>query len=151
MLSQSDYIVCTFSSQVCRIAYEIQQQRYNDFLSNLLKRFFDTSSVFSKPNISLFLFYRYVDGSWRYKSLDDIWYYGGQDEHQQEAIMAHNAKDREEIDLNVGDIIGVAGNHWNGYNKGRNHANNRIGLYPEYKTKEKLKIVSFPSYPHVHL
>jgi len=120
MLSQSDYIVCTFSSQVCRIAYEIQQQRY-------------------------------VDGSWRYKSLDDIWYYGGQDEHQQEAIMAHNAKDREEIDLNVGDIIGVAGNHWNGYNKGRNHANNRIGLYPEYKTKEKLKIVSFPSYPHVHL
>ena len=100
--------------------------------------------------VTLFMF-RYVDGSWRYKSLDDIWYYGGQDEHQQEAIMAHNAKDREEIDLNVGDIIGVAGNHWNGYNKGRNHANNRIGLYPEYKTKEKLKIVSFPSYPHVHL
>ena len=27
MLSQSDYLVCTFSSQVCRIAYEIQQQR----------------------------------------------------------------------------------------------------------------------------
>ena len=27
MLSQSDFIVCTFSSQVCRIAYEIQQQR----------------------------------------------------------------------------------------------------------------------------
>ena len=27
MLSQSEYIVCTFSSQVCRIAYEIQQQR----------------------------------------------------------------------------------------------------------------------------
>ena len=39
MLSQSDYIVCTFSSQVCRIAYEIQQQRYNDFFCNLLKGF----------------------------------------------------------------------------------------------------------------
>jgi len=120
MLSQSEYIVCTFSSQVCRIAYEIQQQRY-------------------------------VDGSWRFKSLDDIWYYGGQDEHQQEAIMAHHAKNRDEIDLNVGDVIGVAGNHWNGFNKGRNHANNRIGLYPEYKTKEKIKIVSFPTYPHVQL
>lgn len=120
MLSQSDYIVCTFSSQVCRIAYEIQQQRY-------------------------------VDGSWRYKSLDDIWYYGGQDEHQQEAIMSHHSTDREEIDLNIGDVIGVAGNHWNGFNKGRNHANNRIGLYPEYKTKEKIKIVSFPTYPHVKL
>ena len=28
MLSLSDFMVCTFSSQVCRIAYEIQQQRY---------------------------------------------------------------------------------------------------------------------------
>ena len=27
MLSLSDFVVCTFSSQVCRIAYEIQQQR----------------------------------------------------------------------------------------------------------------------------
>ena len=95
--------------------------------------------------------FRYVDGAWRFKSLDDIWYYGGQDEHQQEAIMQHHPSDRDEISLEVGDIIGVAGNHWNGFNKGRNHANNRIGLYPEYKTKEKLKIVSFPTYPHVKL
>ena len=94
---------------------------------------------------------RYVDGSWRFKSLDDIWYYGGQDEHQQEVVMAHHSKNREEIDLNIGDVIGVAGNHWNGFNKGRNHANNRIGLYPEYKTKEKIKIVPFPTYPHVQL
>ena len=48
-------------------------------------------------------------------------------------------------------MIGVAGNHWNGFNKGRNHANNRIGLYPEYKTKEKIKIVTFPTYPQVEL
>ena len=65
--------------------------------------------------------------------------------------MQHHPSDRDEISLEVGDIIGVAGNHWNGFNKGRNHANNRIGLYPEYKTKEKLKIVSFPTYPHVKL
>ena len=94
---------------------------------------------------------RYVDGAWRFKSLDDIWYYGGQDEHQQEAVMPHTASDRDEISLKVGDIIGVAGNHWNGFNKGRNHVNNRIGLYPEYKTKEKLRIVEFPTYPHVKL
>ena len=55
MLSQSDYIVCTFSSQVCRIAYEIQQQRYNDFFCNLLIYiYFDTSSVFL--NLTLFSF-----------------------------------------------------------------------------------------------
>jgi len=119
MLSQSDYLVCTFSSQVCRIAYEIQQQRF-------------------------------VDGSANFKSLDDIWYFGGQNDHQQEAIMSHKSEGRkDEIDLKEGDTIGVAGNHWNGFNKGRNYGNNRIGLYPEYKTKEKLRIVDFPTYPHV--
>jgi len=118
MLSQSDYLVCTFSSQVCRIAYEIQQQRY-------------------------------VDGAANFKSLDDIWYFGGQNDHQQEALMTHKAANKDEIDLKAGETLGVAGNHWNGFNKGRNYANNRIGLYPEYKTKEKLRVVEFPTYPNV--
>ena len=48
-----------------------------------------------------------------------------------------------------GDVIGVAGNHWDGFNKGRNHRTNRIGLYPEYKTEEQVRIVDFPTYPQV--
>jgi glycoprotein 6-alpha-L-fucosyltransferase len=48
-------------------------------------------------------------------------------------------------------VIGVAGNHWDGFNKGRNHRSNRIGLYPEYKTDEQIKIVDFPTYPQVKL
>ena len=120
LLAQTDYLVCTFSSQACRIAYEIMQQRF-------------------------------PDASGFFKSLDDIWYYGGQDEHQQEAVRPHKAGSRGEIDLEVGDVVGVAGNHWNGYNKGRNHRNNRVGLYPEYKTKEKVRIVDFPTYPKVKL
>ena len=50
-----------------------------------------------------------------------------------------------------GDVIGVAGNHWDGFNKGRNHRSNRIGLYPEYKTSEQIKVVDFPNYAHVDL
>lgn len=118
MLSISDYLVCTFSSQVCRIAYEIMQQRH-------------------------------VDASNRFKSLDDIWYYGGQDEHQQEAVMSHRPNHQGEIELKVGDVLGVAGNHWDGFNKGRNHRTNRVGLYPEYKTREKLRVVQFPKYEKV--
>jgi len=119
MLSVSDYLVCTFSSQVCRIAYEIMQQNH-------------------------------VDASDRFKSLDDIWYYGGQDEHQQEAVIQHSVEGRPgEVSLEIGDVLGVAGNHWDGFNKGRNHRTNRVGLYPEYKTKEKLRIVNFPKYEGV--
>jgi hypothetical protein len=51
----------------------------------------------------------------------------------------------------TGDVIGVAGNHWDGFNKGRNHRSNRIGLYPEYKTSEQVKVADFPNYAHVDL
>lgn len=113
MLSVSDHLVCTFSSQVCRIAYEIMQTMHPDAAD-------------------------------RFNSLDDIFYYGGQSEHTQEVIYPHSRAHSGELDLQPGDVIGVAGNHWDGFNKGRNHRTNRIGLYPEYKTKEKLKIVKFP-------
>ena len=76
MLSRTDFLVCTFSSQVCRVAYEIMQ--------------------YLKP-----------DASDNFKSLDDIWYFGGQDEHQQVAIMDHAHTTREELDLQVGDTIGM--------------------------------------------
>ena len=117
MLSSSDFIVCTFSSNMCRLAYEIQQQRY-------------------------------VDGSWRFKSLDDIWYYAIKwdirADHTQEAIFDHFAKSPNQINFKVGDIIKVETNLWNGYNKGRNNANGESGHYPLYKVKERLKIVPFP-------
>ena len=120
MLSISDYLVCTFSSQVCRLAYEIMQTYHTDAAD-------------------------------RFKSLDDIWYYGGQSEHQQVAIMDHIPNSRHEVELKKGDKIGVAGNHWDGFNKGRNHRNGKMGLYPEYKTKESYRIVDFPTYSHVKL
>lgn len=91
------------------------------------------------------------DAADRFKSLDDIWYFGGQDEHQHVAYMEHKPKSNQELELEIGDVIGVAGNHWNGFNKGKNHRNNKVGLYPEYKTKENFKIVDFPTYPNVKL
>lgn len=121
MLSQTDFLVCTFSSQVCRIAYEIMQQGQ-------------------------------VDASHKFKSLDDIWYYGGQSEHQQKTVLKHDSQGAPgELSLEVGDVLGVAGNHWDGFNKGRNHRTNRVGLYPEFKTKEMLKVEDFPKYEKVKI
>lgn len=58
LLSLSDHLICTFSSQVCRVAYEIMQSLY-------------------------------PDASNRYRSLDDIYYYGGQNAHNREAVLPH--------------------------------------------------------------
>ncbi|KAF4532303.1 hypothetical protein B566_EDAN010804 [Ephemera danica] len=114
-LSLSDYLVCTFSSQVCRIAYEIMQQLH-------------------------------PDASSRFRSLDDIYYYGGQTAHHQEAVLEHKATRPEEIDLQIGDIVGVAGNHWDGYSKGKNTRTGRTGLYPSHKVVDRLELADFPTY-----
>lgn len=112
-LSRSDFLVCTFSSQVCRAAYEIMQTLH-------------------------------PDASARFRSLDDIYYYGGQNAHNQVAIAEHQPRDGE-IELKVGDIIGIAGNHWDGFSKGLNRRSHRTGLYPSYKVAEQLVIADFPT------
>ncbi|XP_038641096.1 alpha-(1,6)-fucosyltransferase [Scyliorhinus canicula] len=115
-LSQADFLVCTFSSQVCRVAYEIMQTLHPDASAN-------------------------------FHSLDDIYYFGGQNAHNQIAIYPHKPHTPEEIVLEPGDLIGVAGNHWDGYSKGINRKNGRTGLYPSYKVKENVETIKYPTYP----
>lgn len=118
LLSRSDYLVCTFSSQVCRVAYEIMQALY-------------------------------PDASHRFKSLDDIYYYGGQNSHNREAVIPHRPKNHDEIYMNVGDLVGVAGNHWDGYSKGRNVRTNQNGLFPSFKVIDRVETADFPKYADV--
>ncbi|CAD6186697.1 unnamed protein product [Caenorhabditis auriculariae] len=105
VLSKMDYLVCTFSSQVCRMGYELRQAAGKD------------------------------DGT-KFHSLDDIYYFGGQHPHEQVAVEAHKPERRGEIELKVGDRIGIAGNHWDGFSKGQNRRTGADGLYPSYKVVE---------------
>ncbi|XP_071963471.1 alpha-(1,6)-fucosyltransferase-like [Antedon mediterranea] len=116
-LANSDFLVCTFSSQVCRVAYEIMQTLHPD-----------ASSYF--------------------RSLDDIYYFGGQNEHRQRAIYPHDPRNSAETHLKPGDLIAVAGNHWDGYSKGTNRdlAGSKPGLYPSYKVEDKIDTAVFPTY-----
>ena len=108
MLSECDYLVCTFSSQVCRMAYELMQVRY-------------------------------PDASWRFRSLDDVYYFGGQNPHNVVAMFDHTPAKSDEIELKRGDLVGLAGNHWNGYSKGRNRRTNQEGLFPSYKVADSIE------------
>ncbi|CAH1263842.1 FUT8 [Branchiostoma lanceolatum] len=117
-LAHSDYLVCTFSSQVCRVAYEIMQTLKPDAAAN-------------------------------FHSLDDIYYFGGQGDHNQVAIAKHEPRTQQEIYLEQGDEVGIAGNHWDGYSKGVNRRTHKSGLYPSYKVEEKIELVKYPTYPEV--
>lgn len=87
------------------------------------------------------------DASSFFYSLDDIYYFGGQNAHNQIAIYPHQPRNSEDIPLEPGDVIGVAGNHWDGNSKGVNRKLGRTGLYPSYKVKEKIETVKYPTYP----
>lgn len=116
LLSLSDYLVCTFSSQVCRLAYEIMQTLH-------------------------------ADASTYYRSLDDIYYFGGQNAHSQVAMADHEPQTGSEISLRVGDVVGIAGNHWDGFSKGKNRRTGQEGLYPSYKAQELVDVFEMPNYP----
>ncbi|XP_048483245.1 alpha-(1,6)-fucosyltransferase isoform X2 [Plutella xylostella] len=120
LLSSCDYIVCTFSSQIGRLAYEMMQANR-------------------------------ADASNSYFTLDDIYYYGGQNAHNRIAVLPHKGGKHEDISFEVGDFIGVAGNHWNGYGRGTNKKTNQDGLIPWYKTADHLVMYAFPEYKQVPL
>lgn len=52
---------------------------------------------------------KHTDASQRFRSLDDIYYFGGQVEHKVKAIWPHEAKSKRQFSFKVGDIIGIAG------------------------------------------
>lgn len=122
-LSKCHYLVCTFSSQVCRAAYELMVTRGDDN---------DNEDG---------------DLSEKFHSLDDIYYFGGQrGPNLQKAKFAHDKRSEEEIDLRVGDEVAMAGNHWDGMSKARNLRTNKFGLFPSYKTQRVFSRVKYPTF-----
>jgi len=89
---------------------------------------------------------KHPDASKFFQSLDDIYYFGGQNGHNVRAVVAHEPQNQEEIALQVGDLIGIAGNHWDGYSKGTNYRTGMSGLYPSWKVEEVMETAKFPTY-----
>jgi glycoprotein 6-alpha-L-fucosyltransferase len=73
------------------------------------------------------------DASAQFKSLDDTFYFSGQIHRLNIAVIPHKPNSTLEMDIQVGDQIEVAGNHWNGYSKGTNLRTNKTLLYPTFK------------------
>lgn len=94
----------------------------------------------------------HVDGSQRYFSLDDIYYFGGQQAHDVVAIQDHKAlqnSGHSEIPFKRGDHLGIAGNEKNGYSVGVHRLSNINGEYPSYKVEDYVQVEEFPRYEEV--
>lgn len=86
------------------------------------------------------------DASRNFYSLDDIYYFGGQNAHNLHVLYPHSPKNSYEIELQPGDLIGIAGNHWDGYSKGMNRRTGRTGLFPSYKAEDRVSAADMPTY-----
>lgn len=137
MLSRCDHLVCTFSSQVCRVGYELMQVLQGDM--GHAYQSLDDIYYYGGQHGTFFkflLFIILID----FQTEMTIKFLA----HEQVVYEEHNAEDSNEISMKHGDTIGIAGNHWNGYSKGSNKRTGAVGLYPSYKTREKWRIVDFP-------
>ena len=89
---------------------------------------------------------KHVDATRRFQSLDDVYYYGGQNEHKVKVKIAHKARDKSELDLTADEELAIAGNHWDGYSKAFSHTRGREGTFPSYKVEEFVNLADFPVY-----
>ena len=89
---------------------------------------------------------RFPDASDNFQSLDDVYYFGGQSSNEVQAIYPYEAKNPGEISLQPGDLLNIAGNHWDGYTKATTKVNWRTGLFPSYLVEKFVHVVDFPDY-----
>ncbi|KAH8862338.1 Alpha-(1,6)-fucosyltransferase [Schistosoma japonicum] len=105
VLSKTDYLVCTFSSQVCRLAYELKQSNHLEF----------------------------GDASQQFRTLDDVYYYVGQQASPYEVLISDN-----KTGLSIGDLVHFLGNHWNGYAKVEKVNTNHKIMAPAFKFSSRI-------------
>jgi len=75
------------------------------------------------------------DASAKFTSLDRIFHFCGQARRLSVALISHKSEGPEEMDLEVGDVIEVSGNHWDGYSNGTNLRTKKTLSYPTFKVK----------------
>ena len=92
----------------------------------------------------------HTDASRLVYSLDDIYYFGGQQEHQWRAFHGKTNWDGGQMNFSKGDHIKIAGNHLNGFSLGNKALSYTRELFPSYKAEEQTRVADFPSYPKVH-
>ena len=92
----------------------------------------------------------HTDASGLAYSLDDVYYYGGQQDHYLSAFHSYAGTQQTQqgyINLRKGDLVKINGNLKNGFSVGQ--YGKRRGLFPSYIMEEEILIADFPTYPEV--
>ncbi|XP_042873706.1 alpha-(1,6)-fucosyltransferase-like [Penaeus japonicus] len=126
-LTRSSYLVCTMTSNLCRLSYEIMQTLHPDGIP-LIK-------ILGLP----------LHHMHREKA------------HILRAEFSHTPRNPEEMAMEVGDLITTSSIRSNsrkhsdddGFLTGKNQRGSTGSLFPLYKTSRVLLVEEFPSYEHI--
>ena len=99
----------------------------------------------------------HIDASRKFHSLDDVYYFGGQQPHNVVAIQNHKSTKSQkqyyekvpDVNFEEGDLLGIAGNEKDGYSVGIHRKSQQKGKYPSYKVEEQVLVADFPSFDEV--
>ena len=85
--------------------------------------------------------------SLQYSSLLSLFFFicTGQQAHEVKALYGQTPAHHGQIDMQVGDVIGIAGNEKDGSSKGKNRRTSAYGEYLSYKVEEIPVIADFPT------
>ena len=92
---------------------------------------------------------KHFDASRSFYSLDDVYYFGGQQAHYVKTFHANSKPHKGQVPLEKEDKILIAGNEKNGFSVGTVRKYNRRGMFPSYKVEEEIRVADFPTYPEV--
>ncbi|VDK38483.1 unnamed protein product [Taenia asiatica] len=148
-LANTDYIVCTFSSQVRHVFFSLCATLYQCLDVTSLWKTTLFAHIRSYTLQICRLAYELMqthpaqlgDASMRAQSLDDTYYYGGQQPWNQAIIV-----DDKETGMVAGDTLSYLGNHWNGYARINLPRNKEEAIRPAYKFENRLLKVDFPGF-----
>ncbi len=121
-LANADYLVCTFSSNICRLAYEL-------LLANKIHDGDHHNEIYDEKSYSY--------------SIDMPYYHISDANYYRMAILAHKEKDNVDNHLRRGDMFHrrmVTGLDYddyklNGFSFGKNVRTAKFGTFPSYKLK----------------
>ena len=91
----------------------------------------------------------HIDATQYYYSLDDIYFFCGMEPHHVRIIYPQKSQTPDQLDLEVGDILTIAGNEKDGTSKGKVHRIGKRTEYLSYKAENVLRIEDFPTYKEV--
>ena len=102
--------------------------------------------LFTSPFVCHFIIFSLYSSKTTNLPIRTLSFVLGQQDHEVKALYSQTAEKEGRIEMQVGDLVGIAGNEKDGTSKGKNRRTSAYGEYLSYKVEEVPVIAKFSTY-----